>query len=139
MHIKKLQEIQKNGHIKGFIDNGPAKNFNVIKTKSVQKDWLSYNLNYWANKHQLQIESEYKFLVDRRFRFDWCLPGIKVAIEYEGIFNKGNNGHTGITGFLDDVEKYNEATVLGYRILRCTAHDYKNILRLLDRIILQYK
>ena len=46
-----------------------------------------------------------------------------VAIEYEGIFSE-KSGHTTLSGYKKDVEKYNLATKLGWKILRYTADNY---------------
>ena len=73
-----------------------------------------------------QFESEYKFHPVRRFRFDWAIPSLKVAIEYEGLFSRKSR-HTTITGFTNDTVKYNLATTLGWRVLRYTAKNYMNL------------
>lgn len=62
----------------------------------------------------------------RRFRFDYCIPSKKIYIEYEGIF-AGKSRHTTISGYTRDVEKYNLATTLGWKGLRYTAVNYKNL------------
>mgnify|MGYP005844091629 FL=1 len=65
-------------------------------------------------------EPEYRFHDTRKWRFDFAWPDYKVALEVEGgVFNSGPTGHTSISGFLKDVEKYNTATMMGWRILRC--------------------
>ncbi len=70
-------------------------------------------------------EREYKFAPPRRWRFDMCWPAQRVAVELEGGVWSGGR-HTRPAGFEADVEKYNCATVEGWRVLRCTA-------RMLDR------
>jgi very-short-patch-repair endonuclease len=65
---------------------------------------------------------EYKFHPTRRWRFDYCYPDLRIAIEIEGgVYTKG--AHGSITGILRDVEKYTEAAILGYRILRILPAD----------------
>ena len=67
---------------------------------------------------------EYKFLTDRRFRFDLAIPGIKLAIEFEGgIFSGG--AHTRGKHYASDVKKYNLATIHGWKLLRFTTEDTK--------------
>jgi hypothetical protein len=64
---------------------------------------------------------EYQFAKDdgRRWRFDWCWVDQKVVLEVEGgVWTAGR--HTRPKGFLSDLEKYNRATQLGYRVFRCT-------------------
>lgn len=65
-----------------------------------------------------EYEKEYKFLQDRKFRFDYALPAHKVGIEYEGI--SGKSRHTSITGYTNDCEKYNLAQIAGWKVLRYT-------------------
>lgn len=74
---------------------------------------------------------EYQFCPDRRFRADFYIPSLNVLVEYEGIFKGTDNGkysgasrHTSVLGYSTDCEKYNLATVLGYRVLRYTAKNY---------------
>ena len=55
----------------------------------------------------------------RRWRFDYAIPEHKIAVEVEGgVWTQGR--HTRPRGFLGDMEKYNTATALGWRILRVT-------------------
>lgn len=63
--------------------------------------------------------TEYAFAKPRRWRFDLAWPTIKLAVEVEGgqwISGRHNRG----AGFEADCEKYNEATILGWRLLRVT-------------------
>jgi very-short-patch-repair endonuclease len=63
--------------------------------------------------------SEYRFYPTRRWRFDYAYPEKKIAVEIEGgAFTMGR--HTRGAGFIGDMEKYNAATMLGWRILRYT-------------------
>lgn len=64
-------------------------------------------------------EAEHHFKAGRRWRFDWAWPERRVALEVEGgVWTEGR--HTRGAGFLGDMAKYNEAALLGWRILRCT-------------------
>lgn len=67
-------------------------------------------------------EREFVFNEKRKWRFDYLFPVERVAVEYEGgIFDKGKGGHSSITGIMRDIEKYNEATLAGYTVIRVTA------------------
>ena len=62
---------------------------------------------------------EYKFHPDRKWRFDYCWPDKKVAIEVEGgIWIQGR--HNRGSGFLKDLEKYNSAASLKWFVFRFT-------------------
>lgn len=62
---------------------------------------------------------EYRFFPYRLWRFDfaWPHPKVKLAVEVEGgIYTRGR--HNRPEGFEDDAEKYNFATLIGWRVLR---------------------
>lgn len=62
---------------------------------------------------------EFRFDKRRKFRFDFCWPKRKIAVECEGgIWTRGR--HVRGTGYLKDLEKYNLAVIRGYRVLRYT-------------------
>ena len=64
-------------------------------------------------------EREWKFDAKRRWRFDYAWPHQMVALEVEGGVWTGGR-HTRGAGFVRDMEKYNRAAVLGWRLLRVT-------------------
>lgn len=64
-------------------------------------------------------EREYRFHLPRKWKFDFAYPLIKLAIECEG--GTWTNGrHTRGVGFAKDCEKYNQAALDGWRVLRFT-------------------
>lgn len=63
--------------------------------------------------------AEHRFDPERKWRFDYAWPDRKVALEVEGGAWTGGR-HTRAAGFLADMEKYNRAVILGWRVLRCT-------------------
>jgi hypothetical protein len=65
--------------------------------------------------------AEFTFHPARRWRFDYLI-GDHVAVEIEGsIWTSGR--HTRGQGFQGDIEKYNHATMMGYRLLRFSTAD----------------
>jgi hypothetical protein len=62
---------------------------------------------------------EHRFHPERRWRFDLAWPEKKVALEIEGGVWTGGR-HTRPSGFLGDMEKYNSAALLGWRVFRVT-------------------
>lgn len=62
---------------------------------------------------------EFKFHPKRRWRFDYAIPEHKIAVEVEGGVWTGGR-HTRPQGFLGDIEKYNTATLMGWRVFRTT-------------------
>ena len=62
---------------------------------------------------------EHRFLLSRRFRFDYAFMEYRIAVEVEGgVWIQGR--HTRGIGFIKDMEKYNLATAEGWKILRFT-------------------
>lgn len=70
-------------------------------------------------------EREYRFAPPRRWRFDFAWPEHKTACEVEGGMWV-NGRHNRPAGFAADLEKYNTATILGWRVLRVCADDIKS-------------
>jgi very-short-patch-repair endonuclease len=68
---------------------------------------------------------EYRFHPTRRWRFDFAWPDKKIALECEGGTWKYGR-HNRPKGFEDDAEKYNEAGLLGWMVLRCTTNQIKD-------------
>ena len=77
--------------------------------------------------------TEYRFHPTRKRRFDFAFPDKKIAIEAEGAVWVGGR-HTRGSGFTKDSEKYNEAAIMGWRVLRYTSGTIGRIIPDLTRI-----
>jgi hypothetical protein len=98
---------------------------NKAKAKRIQVSFLSR-----LNAEGLpEATPEHRFWQGRRFRFDYAWVDKKIALEVEGgLYGNGKNcprckrpsamGHTSVTGIRRDMEKYNEAAALGWRLIR---------------------
>jgi hypothetical protein len=88
-------------------------------TASRQRDQLDLYLS------ALGFRREVRFHPTRRWRFDWGigLIGRNVAVEYEGGVFHGDEGHRATGRYLRDLEKYNEAALRGWTVLRFTAKE----------------
>jgi hypothetical protein len=84
-------------------------------------------IEYILKSLNIPYEKEYKFLQNRKFKFDWAFPDEKIAIEYEGIFSKKSR-HTGVIGYSKDTTKYNLAVIDGWKVLRYTALNTSELL-----------
>ena len=63
---------------------------------------------------------EYRFHPERKWRFDVAFPDPehKLAVEVDGgVHARGR--HVRGAGYIEDCHKFAEATILGWRILRC--------------------
>lgn len=64
-------------------------------------------------------EREHRFHPIRKWRFDFAYPAAKLAVECEGgTWSMGR--HNRGSGFEEDCAKYNQAALLGWRVLRFT-------------------
>ena len=117
-----LKKLEKEGRIKTV--HIPKEPKNKVKIpKSIGKYKL--HLISVLEDSGLKFIPEFKFHPVREFRFDWALPDLMVAVEFEGIISEKSR-HTSIAGFSKDCEKYNLAQCLGWKVLRYTILNYKN-------------
>lgn len=80
---------------------------------------------------------EFVFAPPRRWRFDFAWPLMKLFVEIDGaVWAQGR--HTRGSGFVKDMEKFNAATLLGWRGLHFTPDDVKSghALTLTHRLLL---
>ena len=137
---KKLQQLKAEGKIKAYKCATQQKRKNIpqqkqnnipLQKRSKEKEWLAWNLLFWANDHALELSTEYYFDKPRQWRFDWAFEALKISIEYEGLFAEKSR-HTTAKGFTGDTDKYNRAQALGWRVIRVTALNYKTVLKTLN-------
>lgn len=65
---------------------------------------------------------EYIFHKQRKWRFDYAIPELKIAIEVEGgVWTQGR--HVRPKGYIGDMEKYNQAVLYGWSLLRFIPDD----------------
>ena len=70
---------------------------------------------------------EFRFHPERRWRFDFAYPEKRLAVEVEGIVGPSGIGrHQTAGGYEADCEKYAEAMVYGWQVLRLTPRMVKN-------------
>lgn len=53
----------------------------------------------------------------RQWRMDAAWPDLKIAVEYQGIYQKANASHSSISGQKRDYEKWTEAQLLGWIVI----------------------
>ena len=70
-------------------------------------------------------EKEYKFHNTRRWRFDFAWVPEKIALEIEGGTWAGGR-HSRGKGYASDCEKYSEAAILGWCVIRATTDMVKS-------------
>ena len=87
--------------------------------------------------HLPEPEREHRFMLTRKFRFDFAWPDLKIAVELDGgmrartVHKRLGNGlmipvrvrgrHVSASGFESDARKRNFAVIAGWRVLHFTA------------------
>jgi hypothetical protein len=140
---RQLEQLRQEGKIRGFLEKLPKTNeckkksadsvLEKLPKRSKEKDWMEKNLWAWCLGKKIDYVPEHRFHPERKWRFDWCIPSLTIAIEYEGLMSKKSR-HTTISGFTGDSEKYNAAQALGWKVLRYTALNYKELIYDLNKI-----
>ena len=77
---------------------------------------------------------ELRFHPTRKWRLDAAHEAMKLAVEVEGaVWTNGR--HTRGSGFVKDLEKYNELAIAGWRLIRVTPQQVKagEALQLIER------
>jgi hypothetical protein len=79
---------------------------------------------------------EYTFHPTRGWKFDYAFPAERLAVEIEGgIWKKGGGAHSHPLNIERDIEKYNEAAILGWRILRVVPERWTEAIVLIQRAL----
>lgn len=133
--INDLEKLQKSGKIKGYhmTATRPGRK-KLLQKKGKQHYWIEMNLQAWCEGNGLKLTREYRFLTTRKWRFDWAIPDIMAAIEYNGIFSTKSR-HTTHTGYSNDREKINSALADGWRVIEVTPLNYKTMFDYLNKLI----
>jgi len=87
--------------------------------KAIKESLTRLFLAHWQRNELPDLETEYEFHPSRRWKFDYALPELKIAVEVEGGTRQGGR-HNRAEGYAKDAEKYNAAAALGWRVFRFT-------------------
>ena len=80
-------------------------------------------------------EAEVRFEPTRRWRLDWAWPDYKVAVEIEGgVWIRGR--HTRAKGYIGDMEKYSQAAILGWCVIRILPQQIPQVGELVGRALI---
>lgn len=98
-----------------------------IRVKPLKKpSYLEGAFEDMLKRNKINYIREHKFHPIRKWRFDFAIPEFFIAVECEGAVWSGGR-HTRGSGYSKDCEKYNNATLLGWRVLRyCAIKDFKD-------------
>lgn len=83
-------------------------------------------------------EREYLYVKGRKLRADFAWPAQQLLVEVVGGIYTGQ-AHGSVSGILKDIERLNEATLNGWRLLRVTPEMVTNgeALELVERALTQ--
>ena len=102
-----------------------------VEKVSKYKVHIEQVLTDYCKANGYELLTEHRFHDARKFRFDWAIVELKIAVEYEGL-NSEKSRHTTKTGFTRDTDKYNLAQGLGWRVYRFTALNYLEIEKVIN-------
>ena len=83
-----------------------------------------------------EVVAEHRFHPTRMWRFDYALPSHRIAIEIDGgVWIEGR--HNRPKGYIADLDKFNHAAALGWRVLKFTPQQQHTIkaLRLIKEAV----
>jgi hypothetical protein len=110
----------------------PTQEAFIMKAGATNKTTLKLTLESMFGP--AMVHSEYRFHPVRKWRFDYAVPQIRLAVEYNGhagfVGKFGASGHSSITGLTRDAEKLNSAIGCGWRVLQFTALHFRQADRL---------
>ena len=92
---------------------------------------------YWHGLGGPELRREFVFHAERKWRADFAHVESRTLVEIEGgIFIKGGGRHNRAAGFIADAEKYLEAFLAGWNVVRLTEAQITapNIERIIGRV-----
>ena len=92
---------------------------------------------FWRSLGGPELEREFRFHPDRKWRADFAHIASRTFIEIEGgIYLAGGGRHNRAAGFIADAEKYFEAYLAGWSVVRLTSAQITapNVERLIRRV-----
>jgi len=83
----------------------------------------------------LEPLAEQRLIPGRRFSCDLVWPDARLVVEVQGGVWLRRGGHTGGQAQIDDMEKFNELALLGFKVLQVTPQQVTDgeLVRLLTR------
>ena len=73
---------------------------------------------------KIPYTTEFRFHPERKWRSDFRIDGYPILVEVEGGAHS-NGRHTRGSGYTADCEKYSQASILGWRVIRGTTEQVK--------------
>ena len=124
------------GEINQHLREVQPKRKKVVKARNdcPEVQYIHWQLKYWCEEKGYTLEKEYKFSKERKYRFDFAIPELMIAVEYDGLMSE-KSGHTTLKGFTSDTDKINLAISKGWKVLRFTVLNYQQVLQEVEKNI----
>ena len=103
------------------IDKPTTKRRNAPKSKKTRQRQPKHDAFCLLLRQHLGVEvvAEHRFHPTRMWRFDYAMPDHRIAIEIDGgVWQQGR--HNRPKGYIADLDKFNHAAALGWRVLKFT-------------------
>jgi hypothetical protein len=97
----------------------------------MSKKVFEIDINLFCRAYNLTLAQEFRFDTSRRWKSDYYILEFNCLIEFEGMGGNhwsGMGGHQTLTGYTANCEKYNRASLMGFKLLRYTAKNSKDLL-----------
>lgn len=104
-----------------------------VKRESLEDKFYSAWLAH-APKEFPTPERQFKFHPERRFRYDFAWPQIKLCVDIQGG-SFVNGGHSRGLGQQNDHSKHNEAQRLGFQVLQFGTVEMKKPADVVDYVV----
>lgn len=115
---KQKKTKSQEANLKNESQSSSGKGRKKTAKRSSKKSQLEEYFLMLVKAHNLPLPvREHKFHPTRKWRFDFAWPDEMVAVEIEGGIWVGG-AHNRPKHFISDCEKYNNAVILGWRLLR---------------------
>jgi hypothetical protein len=104
----------------------------------MSKKVFEIDINLFCRAYNLTLAQEFRFDTSRRWKSDFYILEFNCLIEFEGMGGNhwsGIGGHQTLTGYTANCEKYNRASLMGFKLLRYTAKNSKDLLNDLKTLL----
>jgi very-short-patch-repair endonuclease len=85
--------------------------------KAIKESLTRLFLAHWERNELPKLTPEYRFHPTRKWRFDYALPDLMIAIEIDGG-TRQQGRHNRADGYAKDAEKINTAQGMGWIVFR---------------------
>lgn len=127
-------------------ENNKMKSVNSMTVSEYKREMCRSERRKWEDLFEKQLiqcriipwQRWFRFDPTRRWEVDFAWPQKMIIVEIEGgIWRKGGGAHSHPLNIIRDMEKYNRAAELGYKLFRFEGGKLKNLdaIKLIHRLV----